>query len=143
MTNILVGKVLEGLKLSEDKMSICFITNEGDIIGRCDAECCSHTWIESINSTLRRLPAFISSYEDIELNSDKDDESGTLQFYGIRLVTDEGEIIIDYRNESNGYYGGWMTFPGDAYGAFYGGVYRQNVSNEKWEDITGLVYAQA
>lgn len=142
MTNVLVGKVLEGVKLSEDKMAICFITNEGEIIGRCDADCCSHTWIESLDSTLRRLPALISSCDDIELNAGKDDESGTIAFYGMRLITDQGELTIDYRNESNGYYGGWMTFPDDDNGRFYGGVYGQNVSNEKWEDIPGLVYEE-
>jgi hypothetical protein len=41
--------------------------------------------------------------------------------------------VIDYRNESNGYYGGELCWPDDH---FYGGVHGQNVSTEQWVDVT-------
>ena len=41
-------------------------------------------------------------------------------------------MVIDYRNNSNGYYGGEIVWPGED---FYGGVYGQNESNMDWRDI--------
>ncbi|MNC82782.1 hypothetical protein D3C76_1797080 [compost metagenome] len=38
-----------------------------------------------------------------------------LQFYGAKISTDRGDMIIDYRNESNGYYGGDIHWPGGSY----------------------------
>jgi hypothetical protein len=58
-----------------------------------------------------------------------------LAFYGCKISTDKGEIVIDYRNDSNGYYGGNLSWPDDKY--FYGGVYKQNVSAEVWRDVNG------
>ena len=55
--------------------------------------------------------------------------------YGVKITTDKGHIVIDYRNASNGYYGGNLSWPDDSY--FYGGVHGQNESNEEWVDIEG------
>lgn len=29
-----------------------------------------------------------------------------IRYYGLRIVTDKGRAVIDFRNNSNGYYGG-------------------------------------
>ena len=55
--NLLVGKTLTGVKLATDKEAIKFQTTDGDIVARCDADCCSYTWIESIENTIRDFPA--------------------------------------------------------------------------------------
>ncbi len=60
-------------------------------------------------------------------------DGGETKYYGCKITTDKGHIIIDYRNESNGYYGGDIVWPDDR--SFYGGVFGQNVSDEKWKDI--------
>lgn len=33
---------------------------------------------------------------------------------GFKVTTDKGVIVIDYRNASNGYYGGSLSWPGEA-----------------------------
>ncbi len=48
-----------------------------------------------------------------------------------KAIRFDGACVIDYRNESNGYYGGDLVWPGKAH-HFYGGVYGQNVSTERW-----------
>ena len=98
-----------------------------------DADCCSHTWVESIELPALGFPFVIGAIEDLELNADLDTQGGELEFYGAKIVTDKGDMIIDYRNESNGYYGGSIVWPGDGY--FYGGVYQQKVSKLVWVDI--------
>lgn len=44
-------------------------------------------------------------------------------------------MVIDYRNESNGYYSGNLSWGDGDY--FYGGVYGQNVSKQDWQKIAG------
>lgn len=130
--HILVGKTITGIMLAEDKMAILFKTTDGDIVAKCDADCCSCTWIENVELPVNGFPAVVSSADDIELNSHLPDQDGELKFYGFKIVTDKGDIVLDYRNESNGYYGGSLTWPGEDH---YGGVSGQNISNESWKEI--------
>lgn len=99
-------------------------------MARCDADCCSHTWIESIELPINGLPANVISVDDTSYESSDD---GELKKYGLKIKTDKGTIELDYRNESNGYYGGSLAWPDEEY--FYGGVYGQNVSNEDWKEV--------
>lgn len=137
--NPLVGRTLTGLKVASDGMALLFQTTEGDIVAKCDADCCSHTWIEGIELPVS-FPAVVSAVEDIPLNEGADDQDGELAFYGLKVTTDRGHIVIDYRNESNGYYGGNLTWPGDHH---YGGVYGQNESNMDWTDPQSLTAREA
>lgn len=129
--NILIGKIIEHIYLSKDKLSIKFCLSTGEeIIAKCDADCCSSTWIENIEDPENIINSYVIYAEDIKLiTSEMDDDCGVIRFYGFKIKTSKGECIIDYRNESNGYYGGSLVFPGDE---FYGGVYGQNVSKEEW-----------
>lgn len=136
MANILVGKTLTGMKIDADKEALLFQTADGDIVVRVDADCYSHTWVEHIELPALGFPAVVVSAADLDMNkpmSDETDEYEYIQYYGFKIVTDRGEIVIDYRNSSNGYYGGNLAWPDDNY--FYGGVYGQNVSKMEWTDI--------
>lgn len=132
--NILIGRTLAGIKIAEDKEAILFHTNEGDVVVRCDADCCSHTWIEHVELPARGFPAKVLAVEDLDLpgSCDNHPEHDCLQVYGCKIVTENGDVVIDFRNSSNGYYGGSLSWPGDHH---YGGVYGQNNSEEKWTDI--------
>ena len=128
-THILVGKVLTGIQIASDKKAIQFMTTDGEVIARCDGDCCSDTWVESIECSVREFPATVTEADDIGM-PDSGDEC--LAIYGFRIVTDKGHIIIDYRNESNGYYGGDLVWPGYRH---YGGVHGQNESTCEWVSI--------
>lgn len=133
--NILVGKVLTGIKLAADKHAILFQTSEGDIKVDVDGDCCSQSWVESIELPALGFPCYVRAVEDLELNKEpvSNEEYECLQFYGLKIVSSKGEIIIDYRNESSGYYGGNLSWPDGGY--FYGGVFGQNKSNYDWQDV--------
>lgn len=134
--HFLVGKTITGIKLASDKEAILFQTTDGDVVAKCDADCCSQTWIENIENTVREFPALVVAAEDIEDGLpepvEDDPEHDYLQLYGLKITTDKGVIVIDYRNASNGYYGGSLAWPGECH---YGGVYGQAVSSEQWEPI--------
>lgn len=138
MSQFLVGKTLTGIKIASDREALLFETSDGNAIVKTDADCCSHTWIEHIELPALGFPATVLSVEDLDLpgSDDNHPEHDCLQVYGCKIVTDRGEIIIDYRNSSNGYYGGSLSWPDDDY--FYGGVYGQNVSNEDWKEVSDV-----
>lgn len=139
MSNSLVGKTITGIKIAEDSKALLISTTAGDLVVRVDADCCSHTWIENVELPALGFPALVTAVEELDLPADYyarhpgPAEEESLALYGAKIVTDRGEIVIDFRNESNGYYGGNLVWPGDGY--FYGGVFEQSVSNEKWRDL--------
>ena len=135
MTNSLIGKTLKDMKIAEDKKALLLITDAGELIVKTDGDCCSDTWIESVELPALGFPAIVAAVSDLDMPDHEYDEKefSCLAFYGCKISTDKGDIIIDYRNESNGYYGGNLSWPDDRF--FYGGVFGQNVSNEKWTAI--------
>ena len=127
------GIKLFGIDVTKDSISIRLNTSIGPVIGVCDAGCCSETWIESIEEPALGFPCMIIGAQDLDMPEGRDAEDGEpqdyIQFYGIKFVTDKGEIVIDYRNASNGYYGGSIEWDGKR---FYGGVYGQNNPSDEW-----------
>lgn len=117
MNNELIGKKIVAMKIATDKGAILFMVESGEnLVAKVDADCCSHTWIESIEMPALGLPFTITAVEDLEMGKDSvsDDQYECLQFYGAKIITDKGDMVIDYRNESNGYYGGSICWPGDS-----------------------------
>ena len=132
---ILLGKVITSIWLAADRGAIKFDLSTGEsIIARADGDCCSHTWIENVEGAGDVLNDPVLVAEDVNMPDQEYDkeEYECLAFYGFRVRTSKGEMLLDYRNESNGYYGGDLCWPGEN---FYGGVHGQNVSREEWEKI--------
>lgn len=114
--NQFVGLRITGFVISDDSEMITFFLADGRTFsGYTEAECCSHTWIESVDNP-SALFGVIQSFEEIEMptplvdTSDFQEELDYVKYYGIKIVTDHGHCVIDYRNNSNGCYGGYMKF---------------------------------
>lgn len=135
--SVLVGKILTGIKIAADRQAILFETPGGEIVVDVDADCCSYTWIEHIELPALGFPAVVTAVDNLDMPDGAESKfhsnPDSLQFYGCKISTDRGEIVIDYRNDSNGYYGGSLTWPGDSH---YGGVYGQNLSKHEWTAVT-------
>jgi hypothetical protein len=110
--NRLVGKKIEKIYISKCKSAIIFICENGSVGAYCYADCCSYTWIEHIELPALGFPATVVSVDDLDLpgSDENHPEFDYLQVYGCKITTDRGEIIIDYRNSSNGYYGGDLVW---------------------------------
>jgi len=132
--NILEGKTLNAIKIAEDKQALLFQTTDGDFKVLCYGDCCSYTWVESIELPALGFPCVVNKVEDLEM-PDLGDMEGcdVVAYYGCKISTDKGDLVIDYRNDSNGYYGGNLVWPDESY--FYGGVYGQNISIEEWREV--------
>ena len=135
MENKLIGKKIVDVKIAEDKLAMLFVCDNGEeLVVRVDADCCSYTWIESVELPALGFPFTVIACDDLDMNKEplENEEYECLQFYGAKITTDKGDMVIDYRSDSNGYYGGDIVWPGEV---FYGGVYGQNESNMNWRDI--------
>jgi hypothetical protein len=132
--NPLLDKIVTAIHLASDKKAIRFdVANEEPLIAKTDGDCCSHSWIEHVENADAIIGTPILSVEDLPLESE-DSDDGRIMHYGLKITTAKGTCVLDYRNESNGYYGGNLSWPNDCY--LYGGVYGQNISNEDWQQIT-------
>lgn len=138
-SNILVGRVIEKIRIASDKKAILFVTDKGDVIAKADGDCCSSTWFENISLPAYSLPLKVIGVEDIEMPESENEncDGDVIAHYGCKVSTEKGDIVIDYRNESNGYYGGNISWPDEngEYDYFYGGVYGQNISTNEWADV--------
>lgn len=136
MDNVLVGKTLTGIKIARDREALLFQTLESDIAARVFADCCSYTWIEHVELPAGGFPALVTAFEDLEMPegapSRYHENPECLAFYGCKIGTTRGAIVIDYRNDSNGYYGGGLKWPGDS---GYSPGYSPTVPWDKWQDI--------
>jgi predicted Mrr-cat superfamily restriction endonuclease len=51
-----------------------------------------------------------TSYAEQDMGETEKDYE-TIKVYQTSFATPKGEIIVEYRNSSNGYYGGWLQGP--------------------------------
>ena len=110
--HILVGRTITSIKTDDDGDSLIVNTEEGEVRAWCYGDCCSYTWIEHIDLPARGFPAKVQAVHDLNM-PDHGSMPGcdVVRYYGCKIVTDKGDIIIDYRNDSNGYYGGELEWP--------------------------------
>ncbi len=130
--NKLIGKVITAIYIASDKEAIRFDVEDGaPIVARTQGDCCSSSWVESLDFPEQVLGSPVLSVEDIEM-PDLGDLPGrdVMSYYGCKITTARGCCVIDYRNESNGYYGGWIDWPGSSWRAP-----NQDVSKEAWEKL--------
>jgi len=88
---------INGIKIADDKEAILFVCDSGEIKVRCDADCCSHTWIEHIELPALGFPCLVVSVDDLDLpgSDNNHPDHDYLQVYGCKITTDKGDIVID------------------------------------------------
>ena len=131
--NRLIGKTITAIEITEDRHAIKFITDGGEIVAITDGDCCSSTWIEEVELPALGFPAIVTDVRHLD-STQTEEEYDYIAHYGLAIDTDRGTIVIDYRNASNGYYGGSLCWdPENDY--YYGGVYGQNVPTYNWRPL--------
>ena len=124
------GRYLVDLSITGNKINDLYITASGSLLlvtfGRYNSEdfyfailravgdCCSSSWIEQIAGINRGIIEYISVVEMknewIENNEEKLKKFDVLEQYCWRIKTHIGDIDIELRNDSNGYYGGELVW---------------------------------
>jgi hypothetical protein len=140
MSNILIGKTIEAVYLADDQQAIKFTVKDPtsdvlvDIVANADGDCCSHTWIENVENPEAIIGSPVLEAGSVDIGRADEGEHGydVIAFYGFNISTVKGTCKIDYRNSSNGYYGGNLSWPDDYY---YGGVFGQNNTKGVWRKL--------
>jgi hypothetical protein len=104
--DVLIGKKVESVWLNEDSDHLLFKTNGGDFCFYCVGECCSHSWIESIEDIESILGNEITEIVEHDISSGETEEHECLDVMNYDIKSLKGTCTIDFRNSSNGYYGG-------------------------------------
>ena len=128
MASPLIGHTITAVQMDGMQDIKFILADRPPVIYRTDADCCSSTWIAHVEGVDRLIGGTVVSVEDIPMpgNNERDDDERYIQFYGLAIKTDKGTAVIDYRNESNGYYGGSISSDEENH---YGGVFGQNVGS--------------
>lgn len=126
MTDAIVGKTITGILFGENYLTL--ETKEGDIFLGVEGDCCSRSYFFDFYGVENLLRSKVIRFEPVSLSPGdvgyheatydvsevEDDYYGNyVQVYGYRFITEHplfGELtsVLSFRNESNGYYGGWM-----------------------------------
>ncbi|GAC1618041.1 MAG: hypothetical protein NVS9B1_27280 [Candidatus Dormibacteraceae bacterium] len=104
------GGPIRRVAISEDQVAVVLELMDGQTFAaRTEGDCCSSSWVEHLTVPPDIEGATIIGVarlgEHTEINSTDD----CLSVYHTAIPTTAGEIVIEYRNSSNGYYGGWLN----------------------------------
>ncbi len=119
----LIGSQILRVYLSPDKTELSFDTDNGFFMYQVFGDCCSHSWFNDIINVQALLGETVESVEERSMPEAPQEEDGYIQVYGLRLTTRKGWTDIAFRNSSDGYYGGWMSFAG------------KNPPNKNWKKV--------
>ena len=93
---------------------LIFETLTGPVVLLAEGQCCSISWFESIDDPAALLGTIYAirhldlPHRDSPDPTNDDGESESRAYYGLKISTEKGSAVIDYRNDSNGYYGGYV-----------------------------------
>lgn len=103
----LIGKEVTGIVY--DQSGITFqLKDQTEIKYSAEGDCCSHSFIESIDTpeVFQDCTILEACSESGEQKTVNDWEEHKWTFYKFR--TTKGWATLSFRNESNGYYDGWL-----------------------------------
>lgn len=128
----LFGRIIHDVRM-DDGGQIAFEVCGGHRTFITTGDCCSSTWIENVQNVEYLRGATFTKYEVIDVEPGEDyiddgdgepgedydyyDDENFIKYYGVKLHLSKNgvvlpELIIEFRNRSNGYYGGNLE-PGD------------------------------
>lgn len=104
----LKGHILQGVVTFKGKWA--FRTEGGhEIWLQVDGDCCSYSWVETIDLDQGVIGSKILGWDSISIGDCIAREGqDCVQAYELRLHTEKGDVVVAFRNDSNGYYGGYV-----------------------------------
>lgn len=88
---------------------LTFHTDTGDIKYNAMGDCCSSSYIEDLDSPEVFNDAVLNDFDVVDGDTKDDEDSGvTKKWTFYKFVTDKGMCTLSFRNDSNGYYNGWL-----------------------------------
>lgn len=116
----LEGHKVTGVTITETTLT--FHTHEGDAVYEAEGDCCSHSYFHSFDGLGMLLSAdAVVSLETLRLPPVPDDDPDAkrgdyVSAYGYAIRALPGPKVVatfSFRNDSNGYYGGYLRADGE------------------------------
>src|SRR5688572_21264250 len=110
----LIGETLVSAAIVNDQFVI--ETDKRVQVYDVEGDCCSYSWVEHITVPDFAIGKTITKVDDsgnIVSDHGEHDDGGEIAVYNSFIRTDGGDVVLEYRNSSNGYYGGYMTLVSD------------------------------
>ena len=118
----IVGQVIDSVTVSDDRQTLRIDFADGTAaLGEVFGDCCSRTWIEHLTvpsdikgATVTALKT--AGWESRELAEGEGpgehapEWTDVVKVYQDSVETTRGAVVIEYRNDSNGYYGGDISW---------------------------------
>lgn len=114
----IIGLTIRRVTFENDMSAMYLDTEKGQFKLEAEGDCCSSTVIDHVDN-VDNLLSKVLSFESVEQwvpRENPDTYEGSpaadyedISYYALKIVTEKGEAFIDYRNSSNGYYGGWLN----------------------------------
>lgn len=102
----LVGCKIKAILVSPGQEYLVFETDKGRKAYYADGDCCSHSWFSGVTGVDTLIGHRVTGVEEVDLGEVNDSAHDCLSLYGIKITTDGGRADVEFRNSSNGYYGG-------------------------------------
>ena len=118
------GKELLSVDIAANKESVTFRFMDGTSQSfQVEGDCCSRSWIEHLELPCDVRGLVIEGFHEDYMDATGDDKYNPptpddeyshrmhdcLKVYSSKFVTSKGAIVLEYRNSSNGYYGGSLV----------------------------------
>lgn len=109
----LIGKKILKIEIDRGKQHFLkFTTDSSECVFFAEGDCCSESWFYGFNGILSLVGSTVTSVTEVPLG-EAVGYRGRQDFtrkYCIKIVSTGGHTDIEFRNSSNGYYGGEVVF---------------------------------
>lgn len=108
-SRLILNREIDRVELSTDKTGlIIHFRDGGRAVFQTVSDCCSKTWIEHIEIPEPICCAKIYNASDSGQIQETLSEYECIRVYQTTFKTSKGDLTVEYRNSSNGYYGGTL-----------------------------------
>lgn len=104
----LIGRTITAVEMDNAREVVRFVTDGTPSVVEfyCDGDCCSESWINHVSGLKALLGKRVAEFESIKLPDQDSARQDVDRVMLYRLKTDAGACDFEFRNASNGYYGG-------------------------------------
>jgi hypothetical protein len=98
----------EILSVSYTEEHLNFILKDKTVSYKAVGDCCSSSYIESLDNPEVFNKAIFQDVETVEGKEEERKDCEVLKWTFYKFKTSKGACTLSFRNESNGYYNGWL-----------------------------------
>lgn len=108
----LIGRRIDAIRIDGDEQHYLeFETDCGVIRLSAEGDCCSESWFYHVLGVKALLGHTVTDIHVVKDDAEPPDAFSRQEYdklYGLNFRTTGGMADVEFRNSSNGYYGGWL-----------------------------------